>query len=99
MFMACGLIALVGIPAWVWVYTAQLPLWGALPPLLWHAHEMLFGFALAAIAGFLLTAVPSWTGQRGAGGLPLVLLSSVWLLARGLLALGPGPSWWLATIV
>ncbi len=99
MFLACGLLALVGIPAWVWVYTAQLPLWGALPAQLWHAHEMLFGFALAAIAGFLLTAVPSWTGQRGAGGLPLVLLSSVWLLARGLLALGPGPSWWLATIV
>jgi uncharacterized protein involved in response to NO len=49
---------------------------------MWHAHEMLFGFIGAAIAGFLLTAVPSWTGARGFAGWPLAALSAVWLVGR-----------------
>ncbi|HUI62392.1 MAG TPA: NnrS family protein, partial [Steroidobacteraceae bacterium] len=52
-----------------------------------HAHEMLFGFIGAAVAGFLLTAVPSWTGQRGFAGGPLLLLVSVWLAGRVLVAM------------
>ena len=55
---------------------------GSLPPHLWHGHEMLFGFIGAAIAGFLLTAVPSWTGSRGFAGAPLVLASALWLAGR-----------------
>lgn len=54
-------------------------------PLNWHAHEMLFGFVGAMIAGFLLTAVPNWTGEKAHKGLPLVVLSSLWLSARVLL--------------
>ncbi|HEU0224909.1 MAG TPA: NnrS family protein, partial [Steroidobacteraceae bacterium] len=55
---------------------------GTYPPVLWHGHEMLFGFVGAAIAGFLLTAVPSWTGARGFGGLPLMLLAVIWMAGR-----------------
>lgn len=55
---------------------------GMHPPMLWHGHEMVYGFVGAAIAGFLLTAVPSWTGARGFGGLPLVLLAALWLAGR-----------------
>lgn len=48
----------------------------------WHAHEMLFGFVSAAIAGFLLTAVPSWTGTTALSGRPLALLVGLWLAGR-----------------
>ncbi len=57
-------------------------------PLAWHAHEMLFGFVSAMIAGFLLTAVPNWTGEKAKSGLPLMLLSGLWLLARLMLCWG-----------
>ena len=52
------------------------------PAVYWHAHEMLFGFALATIAGFLLTAVRNWTGRTTLVGKPLLLLALPWLLAR-----------------
>ena len=47
---------------------------------------MLFGFIAAAITGFLLTAVPSWTGRRGFAGWPVGALSATWVLARVLIA-------------
>jgi uncharacterized protein involved in response to NO len=52
------------------------------PAQFWHGHEMLYGFIGAAIAGFLLTAVPSWTSARGFAGTPLILLAAVWLIGR-----------------
>jgi uncharacterized protein involved in response to NO len=51
-------------------------------PLSWHIHEMLFGFVMAAIAGFLLTAVANWTRRLPVNGGPLVLLAGLWLLGR-----------------
>lgn len=56
-----------------------------LNPLWWHGHEMVFGFVCAVVAGFLLTAVPNWTGQSGVRGLTLLGLFCVWLLPRILL--------------
>jgi uncharacterized protein involved in response to NO len=81
-FLLAGVAAVLLIPAWVAVLVYGAPLGSDWPPTLWHAHEMLFGFIAAAIAGFLLTAVPSWTGRRGFGGAPLVLLGTLWLCAR-----------------
>ncbi|MGC2857516.1 NnrS family protein [Novispirillum sp. DQ9] len=52
------------------------------PPFQWHAHEMLFGFATAAVAGFLLTAVPNWTGTAPIQGWRLGLLVAAWLAGR-----------------
>lgn len=49
---------------------------------LWHAHEMLYGYALAVIAGFLLTAIRNWTGVDTIKGIPLLLLFLLWLVAR-----------------
>lgn len=57
-----------------------LPITGS--PLAWHAHEMIFGFAAAAIAGFLLTAVPNWTGALPISGMPLVVLFATWMSGR-----------------
>ena len=48
----------------------------------WHSHEMLYGFVMAAVAGFLLTAVPSWTGARGFAGRPLMFVVALWVLGR-----------------
>ena len=81
-FLAAGIAALVLVPWWAGSFAFGLPLATAWPPTLWHAHEMLFGFIAAAVAGFLLTAVPSWTGQRGFAGRPLTLLAALWALGR-----------------
>jgi uncharacterized protein involved in response to NO len=81
-FLAAGLAAMLLVPWWAASYAFGAPLGTSWPPPLWHGHEMLFGFILAAIAGFLLTAVPSWTGARGFAGRPLAMISGLWLLGR-----------------
>jgi uncharacterized protein involved in response to NO len=52
------------------------------PPVLWHAHEMIFGYACAVLGGFFLTAVPSWTGEKSARAAFLTLLALLWLAGR-----------------
>jgi len=81
-FWAAGAFAVAAIAAWSWMLAGAAQPFGMHPPMLWHGHEMVYGFVGAAIAGFLLTAVPSWTGARGFGGLPLVLLAALWLAGR-----------------
>ncbi|MFJ7792961.1 NnrS family protein [Pseudomonas sp. NPDC096950] len=82
-FLAGAGFAVLAVAIWaLWLY-GRLP--GAQPiggMLAWHRHEMPFGFATAIIAGFLLTAVPNWTGRPGLNGWPLIGLVVVWLLAR-----------------
>jgi len=85
-FLAACLAAVVLVPWWAGSLTLGIPLETAWPGPLWHGHEMVFGFVVAAISGFLLTAVPSWTGQRGYSGWPLVLLAGLWLSGRLLVA-------------
>jgi uncharacterized protein involved in response to NO len=63
-------------------------------PIWWHAHEMLFGFGVSIVVGFLLTAVQTWTGVVGLRGRPLLVLVLAWILGRLLLAFGAGlPHW------
>ena len=57
----------------------------------WHSHEMLFGFAAAVIAGFLLTAVSNWTGLPTPTGAALAMLATIWLVARVMILKGPAP--------
>lgn len=85
-FLASAVSATVLIPLWVLIWGFGWSLSTTWPPTMWHAHEMLFGFIAAAVAGFLLTAVPSWTGSRGFGGVPVMVLSALWLAARVLIA-------------
>ncbi|MGQ7959225.1 NnrS family protein [Pseudomonas sp. SP16.1] len=82
-FLAGALLALLAVALWAAVLQGllsapQVP--GGL--LAWHRHEMPFGFALAIIAGFLLTAVQTWTGRPGLSGRPLIALFALWLAAR-----------------
>ncbi|HEY6928023.1 MAG TPA: NnrS family protein [Steroidobacteraceae bacterium] len=98
-FLGAGVLAALLIPWWAGALAWGLPLGTKWPPALWHGHEMLFGFIVAAVAGFLLTAVPSWTGERGFAGRPLVLLATVWALGR--LAAATSALWpagWVAAI-
>lgn len=81
-FLAAGVAALLLVPTWVLIWAFGFSLPSRWPPTLWHAHEMVFGFVTAAIGGFLLTAVPSWTGRRGFAGMPLAVLTGLWLLGR-----------------
>lgn len=98
-FLLSGLYALGSIPLWLYVYTHGGSPIAALPPQFWHAHEMLYGFVAAAITGFLLTAVPSWTGSRGFGGAPLIGLTLLWIAGRVVFAAGDSvPFWFLATV-
>lgn len=82
-FLAGSLFAMLAIPLWVAAWTG---LWLGFQPtggwLAWHRHEMLFGFAMAIVAGFLLTAGQTWTGQPGVSGIRLLVLAAVWLLTR-----------------
>jgi uncharacterized protein involved in response to NO len=82
-YLLASLFAAAGILLWVAQYSGILPAAYLAGPL-WHGHEMLFGFATAVIAGFLLTAVATWTQQPPLHGLPLMILALLWLLGRGL---------------
>lgn len=84
-FLLAGIAALLLVPLWAWSFITGTARGSSWPPMLWHAHEMLFGFIASAMAGFLLTAVPSWTGQKGFSGRPLIVLASIWLAARVLI--------------
>ncbi len=87
-FLLCGIWAVVTIALWVVaLHGAMLPE-GPLPPARWHGHEMLAGVIGAALAGFVLTAIPNWTGHPPYRGMPLVLLAALFLAAR--LVLLPG---------
>lgn len=92
-FLLAGLQATLAIPAWLLLLLGDGGFSPVLSPLAWHAHEMLFGFIAAALAGFLLTAIPSWTGQRGFAGAPLLLLVLLWIAGRLVttLPMGLGP--------
>jgi len=87
-FLLAGLWAPAGLLLTLGVMfdVVALPIDGAAT--IWHGHEMLFGFVAAAIAGFVLTAVPNWTGRLPLQGAPLALLVAFWLAGRIAMALG-----------
>lgn len=90
--------AALAILIWLPEYFGEAALAGAFSPLVWHTHEMLFGFVPAIIAGFLLTAIPNWTGRLPLRGTPLLALLVVWLLGR--IAIGvSGVTGWLPAMV
>ena len=81
-FLLAALWAVIGVPIWLAAYTHGYSVGGVLPAMVWHAHEMTFGFGLAAVAGFLLTAIPNWTGRLPVRGARLASLACVWLAGR-----------------
>jgi uncharacterized protein involved in response to NO len=74
--------AVVALSLWLMALAGGLQLPSRFETLAWHRHEMLFGFVGAIIAGFLLTAIPNWTGRLPIAGPPLAALAGLWLAAR-----------------
>ena len=87
-FVAAGAWAALSLALWIGMLTGRVALPIAFDPVTWHAHGLLFGFVGAAIAGFLLTAVPNWTGRLPVRGLPLAGLALLWLAGRVAVATG-----------
>lgn len=97
-FLLAGLAAVVLIALWLFAWMGRLPAAGAYYGTVgWHSHEMLFGYAAAVIAGFLLTAVRNWTGIDTPSGAPLAALALLWLCGRAA-ALLPFPGWLIAVV-
>ncbi len=81
-FLGAAVWAALAVPRWIGAYAAGLVLPSQLAPSIWHPHEMVYGFAAATVAGFLLTAVPNWTGRLPLQGGPLAVLVSLWVAGR-----------------
>jgi len=81
-FLAAAVFAAAIVPLWLLVVQGSVSSTRYLQPSIWHAHEMIFGFVVAVIAGFLLTAVGNWTQRETVVGKPLLMLTSLWLAGR-----------------
>ena len=81
-FFSGAVLAALLIVLWVPWFLGLVAIPSALPPIAWHGHELLFGYVPAIVAGFLLTAVPNWTGRLPVVGRPLMLLFSLWIAGR-----------------
>ena len=84
-FAGAAIFSVLSMLYWMAVYVLAWHWQTALPASTWHAHEMVYGYGMAVIAGFLLTAVRNWTGVQTLHGIPLLLLFLLWLAARLLL--------------
>ena len=89
-FLLAASFAVLGMARWLYWMLSPASWDYSIAPNWWHAHEMVFGFAMPVVAGFLLTAVATWTATAGTTGRRLQLLFALWLLARILLWLAPG---------
>ncbi len=81
-FIFSALWAVINMSLWVLILHGQLALPTAFDPVSWHAHEALFGYLGAVMAGFLLTAVPNWTNRAPLTGLALIGLLTLWIAGR-----------------
>jgi uncharacterized protein involved in response to NO len=81
-YLGAAAYGMLAVPLWVAMLLDQASLNLTVSPVLWHAHEMLFGFAVAVIVGFLLTAGKAWTGLATPRGAVLAALAGLWLAAR-----------------
>jgi uncharacterized protein involved in response to NO len=81
-FLAGATWAALGVLLWLPQYFGEVTLPIAFAPLDWHIHEMLYGYVAAVMAGFLLTAIPNWTGRLPVSGVSLGLLALLWLAGR-----------------
>lgn len=81
-FLGGALFSVLAMSLWSLTLSGMTLLPGVSNPIWWHAHEMIFGFTLAIVAGFVLTAIQNWTGIPGVRGWPLALVAMLWLLPR-----------------
>ncbi|QIT55323.1 NnrS family protein [Aquisalimonas sp. 2447] len=98
-FLVASWFAVLVMVVWVSFLTTGAPAPGPWDPILWHGHELLFGFTAAVIAGFLLTAAQNWTKRQTCTPRSLMVLVTLWLAARlGFLVPGAMPMWLLTVL-
>ena len=98
-FLLAGLFAVILIALWSTAFVTNYALATYYGMVGWHSHEMIFGYASAVIAGFLLTAVGNWTGMRTTSGAPLAALSALWLAGRVMPFFPAAIPFWLTALV
>lgn len=81
-FLVAGIWSALALALWILMLLSGFAVPSRFDPLTWYIHEMLFGYVGAAIAGFLLTAIPNWTGRTPLRGKPLACLVAFWLVGR-----------------
>lgn len=98
-FLGAAVWAALGVALWLPQYFGEMSLPTAFSPLDWHIHEMIYGYVAATVAGFLLTAIPNWTGRLPVNGYPLAGLFALWLMGR--VAIAGSAIWgeWVAAVV
>ncbi len=97
-FLAAGWSAVAFMVAWLGIYFESWPVPEYYGTIGWHGHEMLFGYTVAVVAGFLLTAVRNWTGMETLSGGRLAALVALWLAGRVLPFMPGAPDWLIAAV-
>lgn len=97
-FLLSAIWAAIAIPLWIASHSLGPGAMSVNAGIVFHVHEMVFGYGSAVLAGFLLTAIPSWTGRRPVCGSPLVLLVLLWTAGRIAMVLGTEPIWIVSLI-
>jgi len=96
-FLGASVFAVISILWWMLIYSSHIAVQiSTISASQWHAHEMLYGYGLAVVAGFLLTAVKNWTGVQTLYGKPLMSLFALWCAARVLFLFGASLLLWAA---
>ncbi|TPL74195.1 NnrS family protein [Mesorhizobium sp. B2-3-15] len=98
-FLLGSLSAGLSILVWLPMYAGELVAHSAFVPVDWHIHEMLFGYLPAIVTGFLLTAIPNWTGRLPVQGLPLLALVVLWLAGRAAVFFSADIGWQAAAVI
>ncbi|ESZ68148.1 short-chain dehydrogenase [Mesorhizobium sp. L103C119B0] len=98
-FLLGSLYAALSVLLWLPIYAGELDSHSAFVPVDWHIHEMLFGYLPAIVTGFLLTAIPNWTGRLPVQGLPLLALVVLWLAGRAAVFFSADIGWRAAAVI
>jgi len=98
-FLFGAIYAGLAILAWLPMFNGELALSTTFGPVDWHVHEMLYGYLPAVVTGFLLTAIPNWTGRLPLQGMPLLVLVAVWLAGRVAVTFSAEIGWLSAAII
>lgn len=96
-FLLAGVWAVLALPLWLAVLWGLLPPPGGIAGVTWHAHSLLFGYTMAVVAGFLLTAVRNWTNMQTPTGWWLAGLAALWVAGRAL-PFAAAPAWLMAAV-